>query len=496
MINLSLYQFLKLVGLYPLYPNNEEKYIILLNWLYPLFIWAMLWYYPIFLTVISIKNNDIVLLSRGIFNFIQPFQYYVSFFYFRSQKNKKLYEYKKSEVNIEKCWKYMPEEEDLLKYIMIIGFTISTQAIITFFVTYLDSNSFYEKESNGLKYLGYIFIPFSLIYGSYILTLNTSIFFFSFFQQIKQLRALRIYLDNKKWKESKNCSVATLCYDIFDLRYTLSRMIDKLEMMYIYTTVLGGIGVGLLLSERKYDFQTIINALVFGIMQIFFLIIIQTIGKERDNYIKIIRHRKFASAFILRRNEFCQACLEIQKEARNNPLEDSLYNLVNMTINKRARDTETLKKDIQQIIKNTDVKIDIKDEEHDKKIIFKKRIFGHEKTLSQSIDSSINESSDENMKKQIKMLMDSCGISDPHILSESGASLTTDEFIRCIYEWVSNTGSTIDWIVLNTLLSEDWATFGMFGIEFSDGTALRKALSITIAIIATGTTIGNYIEWI
>lgn len=567
---------LKLLGLEPIFKdvsqseNDDSNFVWkhIANWGYTLMIWLFLWYHPIFLLTTGIDQREVILISRSLFTFIQPVQYYIAFFYFRSQRTKRLYESTNLEFldNPNGSWKYLPEEKQLLKLVFSIGIIFVIEAILTFGLTVQESGSYYKEYSDVVMGVGYAVIPVSLLYGRFVLTLNTHVFFFSFLQQIQKMSMLREKLEKKRWKEGKNLSVATLCYEIFDIRYTLSRMISKLEDMYSYTTILGAIGVGLLISHSDADFATITGTVIFGIMQVFFLIVIQMIGKERDRFHKIIRHRKFASTYILRRNEFCQACLEVQRESK----EQELFSNMPFSLSTLGKSDpiptgelrplghrRTLHKDLNTIMKITDtpgvtgstadlqevsldvtresvqdsvpnsVSIKINDigpveiieedgssspdpiteskESKESPDEFRKRTLGMTGSASKndltgynSLESTRHRDSleeSEDIRQQIKNLLESGGIADPHVLADSGCSLTTDEFIRCIYEWVSNTGSTVDWIILNTILNEDWASFGMFGVEFSDGAALRKALSMTMALIATGSVVGFLETW-
>ena len=49
----------------------------------------------------------------------------------------------------------------------------------------------------------------------------------------------------------------------------------------------------------------------------------------------------------------------------------------------------------------------------------------------------------------------------------------------------TTTGSSVDWLILNNLLNQDWSSFGMFGVEFSNGKALKTAIFMTSALIAS-----------
>lgn len=499
---------LKFLGLEPVFDDNTcSKNFV--NCGYTSMIFLFLLYHPVILMYISIDQKKPIYLSKSFFTFIQPVQYCVAYMYFRSQRTKRLYESTNLVFleNPDGIWKYLPEEKKLLKFILTLGVFLVVEAVVTFGININDKDSCYKEYSESIDVLSYIIIPLSFLYGRLVLTLNTHVFFFSFLQQIQKMSSLRDKLSKKRWTEGKNLSVAILCYEIFDIRYTLSRMIRKLEDMYTYSTILGAVGFGLMISERdSTDLSVIISVIIFWIMQIFFLIVIQSVGKERDRFRKIIYHRKFASTYILRRNEFCQACIEVQKES--DLLDQTDTSRKNSIDIKESR--ESLRDDLSKIMKITDhpVSINITDigpvEIYDEKSSdkFHKRSLGsNEGSETSSIRKRtgsirLSESTEsEDIQRQIKNLLVTGGISDPHVLADSGCSLTTEEFIRCIYEWVSNTGSTVDWIILNTILSEDWASFGMFGIEFSDGSALKKALIITCSLIAAGSTVGFLQVW-
>ncbi len=57
------------------------------------------------------------------------------------------------------------------------------------------------------------------------------------------------------------------------------------------------------------------------------------------------------------------------------------------------------------------------------------------------------------------------------------------QYMKSIKEWCVNTGTSIDWLILNNLLQENWAAFSIFGIEFSNGSALTYAITTTLGII-------------
>jgi hypothetical protein len=118
---------------------------------------------------------------------------------------------------------------------------------------------------------------------------------------------------------TSNISIDSLSYEIFDVRYTLSRMIRKLEYMYIFTTIFGSLGVGITMYNNTYPFQEIVNIVIFLATQIIFIYTIQNVGSYREGFRNIIYSRKFASKYIFARYDFCGACIELQKNPSHKP---------------------------------------------------------------------------------------------------------------------------------------------------------------------------------
>ena len=244
-------------------------------------------------------------------------------------------------------------------------------------------------------------------------------------------------------------------------------------------------------------------------MQIVFLTVIHFIGNGRVEINKVIHRRSFASKYILRKNDFCQACLNAKKifidkrENINNNLEKDINNII-----KKDMVTES------ENIDNVDISLQIfdtkrKDVPNDENLIkksplnfVKRNIPKNNIVLDESIDfleksfdmNTVSLENSAEIRNNINKLLD--GKEGMGYLADSGCYLTTEEYIRCIYEWVTSTGSSLDWLILTNLLNEQWSSFGIFGIEFSDGKALRNAIAVTSAIITSGSFMSEVTEFL
>lgn len=557
----------------PYFRKQDDRYWIMkmiFNWMYPLLIWCILWFRPVllFLSARHLKRTDII--PDSIFNIIQPVQYYIAFWYFRGQHTKRIYESKTENKNVpeEERWKCLPGEETLVKLVMSVSMLIVLVTGINFIIyQIMDQDHFVYNLPNWMIISNFIFGPLSILYGRFIVVLNTAVFFFSFFQQMQKMQFLRRKLQKRYWHSMNQSSVATLCYEILDIRYTLSRMIDKLEYMYITTTIVGGIAIGVAIGYNIFDYQVILTAVIFLVMQFFFLLVIHNISSEREEILRIVRHRNFASKYILRRNDFCQACLEIQhvEDKEEHPYESMIQTSDSQSSyspwyddksQKQTGFTQTVSdimnygtgsgihshsNNLNKYASQTDINIDtvigrepidevnmksyksnmdtideilkspcipqpscdlesvplhevVVENPPTNSFMFHKRTLGKENHENHHENTENELDSSKDFHHKMKKLLGSAHIDDPYRLSASGCVLSQSEFIRCIYEWVSNSGSSIDWLILNNLLNEQWASFGMFGVDFSDGSALKKALMVTTAVISAGSYLTT-LEW-
>lgn len=521
---ISLLFLLKILGLEPIFnfdpfPNFRDKKCykckVFLNWVYFFFILFLVLYQPVLETILTIQYKTLDNLPNTLFYYIIPIHYYFSFTYFRSQRKKRIYESQNMSFldngnSIAKC---MPHENTLIKSVSIISFFIILEAFITLF--FLETPLLYKNISTIFYNISKIIITLSFIPGRLVLVINSHVFFFSFLQQLHKIQELKKKLNIRDWKENKKTSVAILCYEIIDIRYTISRLIQKTELMYVSTTIIGGISIGLIIEFNKWYYTNITSFIIFSLMQILFLSIIRCIGNSRSDINKIVHRRNFASKYILRKNDFCQSCLNIEKnftDIQNS--KDIIYNNLKNDVNNIIENGIESDKDISKNSKNSknskssfekeniynEICIEIKDNNSEiENIEFKKRKLNRiynsddKKRTSISSDDIFNNQSDslENsteFKKNIDYLLSSKNES----LYNSKVCLTNDEYIRCIYEWSTNTGSSVDWIILNNLLNENWESFGLFGIQFSNGKALTNAIITTSAIVASGSLLGSF----
>ena len=68
------------------------------------------------------------------------------------------------------------------------------------------------------------------------------------------------------------------------------------------------------------------------------------------------------------------------------------------------------------------------------------------------------------------------------------STLTAKESI-ITYSEITN--ASVDWLILNSILSEEWETFRLFGLTFNDGAAIQKAFAFSALLVRMNTVAYN-----
>ena len=452
---------LKFMGLEPFFsfdpfPNyRNKKYKIIkniFNYLYTFIIILLLIYQPLLETILSIKFTHFNNVPITLFYYIVPIHYLISLQYFNCQRKKRIYEssnmdFLEKQNKIAYC---MPEERTLLRSILMASLLI-IQWSITLYI-YMDKPDIYDYIPDKYKYWNDVIIITSILPGRTILVLNSHIFFFSFLQQLYKMKKVEKNLKKREWVYNEKKSMSILCYEIIDIRYTLSRLIQKIEYMYSSVTVIGGIVVGILIEYGYWDMYNITCVTLFVILQIIFLSIIYKISNTKEEILKVIYNRSFVFKYLIDSSD-----IKIPK-----------------------KDNSTLEKEINYIM-------DI--EEEDEENFVEKDLTMNDIKMSKNNMFS-EETSPMNSSMEFKKNMDT--------ILKNQLSLTVHNdgiILEQMYKKITMTNFSIEWIILNDLLSKDWEKFKVFGIEIDNGKVLVDSVSITCLFIASGSLMGFLTEF-
>lgn len=68
------------------------------------------------------------------------------------------------------------------------------------------------------------------------------------------------------------------------------------------------------------------------------------------------------------------------------------------------------------------------------------------------------------------------------------SNISTEE---SILKYGEITNASVDWLILNTILMEEWETFRLFGFTFNDGQAIQKAFAFSALLVSMNTVAYN-----
>ena len=258
-------------------------------------------------------------------------------------------------------------------------------------------------------------------YGYILILTNNFIFLLVF---LKHLIDVKSYTDKllKKYswsKDTKHTEVSSICYEIMWIRNELENSIDSLEPLFVSNTLLGSIAIGFIIEFNEITIFQIISIIYWLVSQLIYLAVIYFINDNKSDLTLIIKKPRFVLHYIRRKFKKSQF--------------DTVIDQVNL---KRPRKyiSKVFKEEINNELK--EIKIDVKEGDDD-----------------------------------INAVLGNLDLDE-----EKREKVNTEEYI------VKNS-SSIDWIILNTILNESWGSFSFLGFEFSGSNNLLSVISTSGAII-------------
>lgn len=398
------------------------------NYIYSIFIFILITIQPIYLLYRYIKYNEINLLPSIFFMLIPGINMIVVLYYFKKPHFNYIY----TDIINKKRSKHklinniMNEKLIIFLFIILLIFSFILNYVFidyksVYLIHYLDSHSNYYIPL-------YIFTFIINIYSKGISFLNLLIFLFVFLKHYIDIKEEcdKIESDLTWDRDNNQTSLSIICFNILWIRNELDKSIYSLENIYISNTLLGALSIGIILNTRVIDLYSLISMILWGIMQFLFLLIIFGITKERTDLNKALKKPKFCAHYIIRKYE-----------ESGTPL----IELINKIDDKRRKEYIKERTSPELNKNNYDYEEDIE----------------NNLNCCESLNQDINDLKDINK-----------------IIKEDN---------KYIKNGLMQSSSTLDWLVLYTLVSEPWATFSLFTIKFQDGDGIKKALGITALII-------------
>lgn len=436
------------------------KYKNIFLFLYSFFIFIVLSSIPsLYIYDIFVNNNKSVI-SNASFTILQPILYIIIRDVFKSNYFQKIYNHTHNH-NYKEIHYCLPNEKRMI--ISILLFTIISSVISLYFHIENHKLYIYEYIPKWSEYIISLLYIFNWLYGRTVISLNIHIFFYVFLKLIKDLKYTfyKINPDNLN-NIISSTPVADLLQDIINVRHNFNKAIYMLEYIYVASTICGAVSIAYMIDYRLYSSSNFVAGGLYIFMQTIFMIIISIVEKQREKLLILVKSSRFSEKYILRRDEICRTCIEIENELENDNIEKT--NSKNNCFD--CKNIDNKKNDI--VCDTEDIYLDSLNNNHS--LILRKNI--NRKLIN------INNNLKLNKTKSFKIKQ----------INKQNASiqrnvLNTFDYVRCSYEWVKSTGRTIDWMVLTKALSEEWDAFSLLGVRFDNGSAFKKAIATTSIMI-------------
>jgi hypothetical protein len=489
--------------------NNITSYYIYFT-LYKCLIFLILSFTPsLYLYDVIINNNKDIIPTIS-FTIMQPFLYIIIHDVFSTNYFLKIY-HESHNPKYKKIHYCLPNE----KKIVISVITISSISAIASFIFYLISEkAFIYDELNNV---GDVFVTImyflNWIYGRLILSLSLNVFFYVFIKQLKDLKYIYYKIDPDNVENMiGSMPVADLLHDIIWVRHNFNTAIRMLEYVYITATICGSISIAYIIDYGIYTSDNIAAGGLYVVIQGLFMCIIALVEQQRQKLLVLIRSTKFSEKYILRRNEICRACMDIENKIKNNLLKDDSDN------NSKSNNSDSNNSHSNNSSSHNSSSDDRKSPSINKCIecLDNKNLDNKCLDNKNFNDCEININSYNNINTQIKKPKHSFVLRNrltkmvnENIESHSGKKhkrnrsiysilydnkMNTFDYVKCSYEWVKSTGQMIDWTILTNALNDEWEAFSLFGIKFNNGSAFKKAVATTSLAITFIKYMIDYLE--
>ena len=451
---------------------------------YKCFIFLVLWFTPSLYIYDIIVNNNKDIIPTISFTIMQPIMYIIIHDVFSTNYFLKIY-HESHNPKYKKIHYCLPNE----KRIVISVITISIISSIVSFIFYLITDkAFIYKE---LDNLGDVFITIlyilNWIYGRLILSLSFNIFFYVFIKQLKDLKYTYYKIDPDNIENMiGSMPVADLLHDIIWVRHNFNTAIRMLEYVYITATICGSISIAYIIDYDIYTNDNIVAGGLFILIQGLFMAIISLVEQQRQKLLILIRSTKFSEKYILRRNEICRACIDIENKVKNKLLKNDIDSK-SASSSDNSSDRKSPKSSENKCIECLNINQDECKTNINTFIDTNDNNLKHSSILTNRLTKNIINKNNTYGRKKYKK-----NNTINSILYDN--KFNTFDYVKCSYEWVKSTGQMIDWMILTNALNDEWEAFSLFGIKFNNGSAFKKAIATTSLVITFTKYMIDYLE--
>lgn len=376
----------------------------------------------------------------GFSNFIIGIRYFKKKYFFNITRDVSVY--KKDMGKIKALY-----DDKILSVIILLSSLSSL--VLNLLLSVFDFNSIgpvYDfNNQTEIKYLIMIYSVIDILYKNFILCINLLVFVMVFYMHYNELKTEHEKLQkqfNIADDSGKNFGLecSSMCYDILWIRSQLENSIKNLQSLYLVNTLLGSIALGFIFELDEITPSFIISSIYWLISQIVFFIVIFMIEDKKGDLIKLIKKPKFYIHYLKKRYN-----------NSGNFFKEFIGNY------KKDRQGEYLIEACSTTTRND-------------------KSGGHiinEGSDEENNDSTIIEMGEMRQPLEIDILLQNVNNED-----------VDEEYIdNIVNNKILQNNSSLDWVILNTILTEEWDCFEFIGFKFNNSDSIQNSLAITTGLI-------------
>tara|TARA_Y100000389_G_C17458976_1_gene520241 strand:+ start:2089 stop:3504 length:1416 start_codon:yes stop_codon:yes gene_type:complete len=409
--------------------------------------------FPLYLIYYSIYNHTNEILSTIFIMLIPPINYIVLLNYFKRTYFFKIY------TDIIYNDDYTKYKLDKIIFYISLTLTLSTMILSCIFKILGYKSLILD---NNISNIGFriSLILYSIIYNFYsrfIFFFNTIIFFVVFYKHYidisKQIEDIKLI---KSWSNDKyKSAISVISYNLLFIRNEIKKSIDLLEYIYISSTLLGCIAIGVILENNIMNIFLVGSIIIWSFIQIIFLYIMTLITNKREELLEFINKPRFCCHYLMKT---IGSSTDIISLIDNDRRRDYFTQFISDSIKTQYNGTSSSKTSPNIELKT--IKIDENNREN---IMNNKK---EEKELQEQ-------------EEIIRIRTTGSSEGSGYIIEDKRQPISSQMYnIKQLKTTGIENSSSIDWIILNKILSDNWATFQFMGIQFDNSDSIKKVIGM------------------
>ena len=388
--------------------------------------------YKIILDFRDLSNYaNLFFMLIGFSNFIIGIKYFKKKYFFNIIKDILIYKSHIGKMEI------LYEDKTLSIITLLSSFLL---LIINIIFSILDYNSYgivYDfRNYTEYKYSILIYSVINDLYTNIILCINLLIFIIVFFTHYNELNNEYNKLNDKinsNEDNIKNYSIecSSICYDVLWIRNQLENSIEKLQSLYLCNTLFGSIAIGFIIELGEITPFFALSGIYWFVCQILYFFVIYKIENKKSDLIKIIKKPKFYIRYL---------------KKRYNNSDDFFKNFIKNFKKNRKGDylieaCSTSNQENESTIQKTSYIIEMEEKE----------------------------------PMEIDLLL--------HNISDINENNEKEDINNIVNNKILQNNSSLDWIILNTILTEEWDCFEFLGFQFNNSNSIQNSIAIVAILI-------------